>query len=155
MVQSMLTCFQRLMMHNTETETYIMLCFLLPITWRISGLFPLSETYVGITLLSQQPGRGISFSHTYELYPLNRHPLEARGQIGDGAVLISHSRASSIFQFIRFTKGVLLHWREQSIDHCYPDESNSIKRALHLGPQKEGLSEANSDGRVAAIHRQL
>lgn len=111
--------------------------------------------YVGITLLCQQPGRGISFSHTYELYPLNRRPSEPSGWIGDGAGLISLSRAPSISQYIQFTKGVLFLWWEQSIEHCYPDESNSIKRALHLGPRKEGLSEASCEGSVAAIHPQL
>lgn len=126
-------------MHNAETETYIKLRFLLPITWRISRLFHLSVTYVGITLLFQQPGRGISLSHTHELCPLNRRHSEPSGKIGDGAGRISHSQASSISQFIRFTKGVLFHWWEQSIDRCYPDESNSIKRDLHLGPQKRGL----------------
>lgn len=36
-------------------------------------------------------------------------------------------------------RGVFFLWRAQSIEHCYPDESNSIKKALHLGPSKRGL----------------
>lgn len=75
-LQCLLSYFQWLMPHSSETETYIMLCLLSPITQRISRLFHWSVTYVGITLLFQQPGGGISFSHTYELCPLNRRPLE-------------------------------------------------------------------------------
>lgn len=141
-------------MHRIKTETDIMLPSPLPVTSEISGLFHLSVTHVGFALLFQQPGRGISFSHTYELCPLNRHHLEPSGKIGDGVGLISHSQVSSISQFIRLTKGVLFHWWEQSIEHCYLDESNSIKRTLHPGPQKKGLSEASSKGSVAAVHGQ-
>ena len=96
---------------TTLRQSHTLCCvFLLPITRRISRLFHLGVTYVDITLLLQQPTRGISFLHTYELHPLNRHPLEAWGWKGDGAGLISHSKASSISQFIGFTKGDLFLW---------------------------------------------
>lgn len=39
-LQSILSYFQRRVVHSTETETFIMLCFLLPSTWGISWLFP-------------------------------------------------------------------------------------------------------------------
>lgn len=95
------------------------------------------------------------FIFTYELCPLNGHPSEPSAWIGCGTVPSSHSRVSSISQFILFTKGVLFHWWVQSIDHCYPDESNSIKWGLHRGPQDKGLSETCSERIGAAIHRLL
>lgn len=124
---------------------------------RVPRLFHLNVTcsLLALHCYSNKPVKPCHFHIHMNYTPLNRRLVEPSGQIGDEVGLISHSRVSSILRFIRFTKEVLFHWWEQSIDHCYQDESNSIKRALHLGPQKEGLSEASSEGSAATIHRQL
>lgn len=102
--------FQRPLMHR-KWLTLHFFC-LSPIMWRTYGLFQPSMTYTAAaTVLLQEPGRGISFSHAFLHYtPLNR-PLEPSGWIEHEAGTISLRQASSISQFIRFTKGVLFHWQ--------------------------------------------
>lgn len=93
------------------------------------------------SLLFQQPSRCVSLPRMNDA-PLDGRPSKPSGWTGRGTVPISRSRVSSIspsHSIHKEGRGVRFQLGMQSIDRCYPDESNSIKRALQPGPRGEGL----------------
>ncbi len=142
-------------MHSTETETYIMLCFLLPITWSISRLFHLSVTYVGITLLFQHPVEAFHF-HIHMNYAPQIDVLwclRARQEMGPGGFHTAklHQSPSSF----RSQRGSSFTHESSRQTTATRMRAIPLRGPSTLGLKKEGLSEANSEGSVAAIHRHL
>lgn len=125
-----------------------MLCFLSPITWSVLRLFGLSVTYVVTALVFLARSGGISFCHPFIHYSSINRPLQPSGLIAGYGGTVSQWRVSSIYQFCHITNGVFCHWCEQSMGYCNPDEGNSIKKTLHLGLQKEALSETSMEGEI-------
>ena len=118
-----------------QRQRQIVLLFLSPTTWSISWQLNLSGTCLHYISFSST-SRAISFLHTYELHRPKQTSFGAFGLDRRWGWFHTAKHLQSP-QFIQFTKGVLFHCWDQSIELCYPDGCNSIKRTLHLGPWRK------------------